>query len=104
MRMAVKRRVGGREDHRPVEERQDFLAAAGLVAIPQLEVAAVVIAPLFVEIHEQVQAAIELQLRMDVEVRVDLEKAAGLDLVQTAAAEVGIRNQSFDACERLQPQ
>ena len=55
-------------------------------------------------LREHVQPAIELQLRVDVEIGVDLEKAAGLDLVQTAAAEVRIRNQPFDPRERFQPQ
>src|SRR5229473_2082685 len=41
MRMAVKRRVGRREDHRPVEERQDLRAAGRLVAFPKLEMAAI---------------------------------------------------------------
>jgi len=38
---------------------------------------AVLVAPIFVEIDEHVQPAIELQLRMDIKVRVNFQKPAG---------------------------
>src|SRR5947209_17669498 len=104
MRMSVKRRIGRRKNHRAVENRQDLLAAGGLIALPKLQMSAVLVAPILVEIHEHVQAAIELQFRMNVEVGVNLQKSARLDLMQAAAAEVRIGDQSLDAGERLQPQ
>ena len=43
----------------------------------------------------EVETALELGLKMAVEVRVHLEVAAGLDLVQAAADEVRIRDQAL---------
>src|SRR4051794_451699 len=103
MRMSVKGRVGRRENPRAIDRRQDLLAACAHVAIPKLEMPAVLIAPILVEIDEHVQPAIEFQLRMDVEVGVNLQESAGLDLMQSAAAEVWIGDQSLDAGERLEP-
>ncbi len=102
--MPVPRRVGRREDHGAVEERQDVLPARSPVAIPQLEVAAPLLLPLPVQIDEKVQAPVELQFRMDVEVGVHLQESARLDLMETAAPEVGIGDEAVDAGERLEPE
>src|ERR1700720_2029305 len=66
--------------------------------------AAILVAPLLVQIDEHIEAAIDLQLRMDVEVGGNLENPAGLDLMQAAASEVGIGNEPLDAGERFEPQ
>src|SRR5438132_1385708 len=100
--MAVERRVGRGEDDRAVERREDALPWAARLRVPQLEVAAVLLAPILVQVGQHVRAAVELQLRMDVEVGVHLQEAARLDLVQSAAAEVGIGDQAADAGEGLE--
>src|SRR5437588_4674175 len=104
MRMPVIRRVARRKDHRAVENRENSLHAAAPVAVPQLEMAAVLLAPVLVEVDQHVEPPIQLQFGMDVEVGVDFEEAAGLDLMQAAAAEIWIGDQPIDARERLQPE
>src|SRR5204863_1088317 len=102
MRMSVKRRVGRRENHRAIEERRDSLPALRDIAIPQLELPAPLVAPVLVDVDQHVQTPIDLQLRMDVEVGVNLQESPGLDLMQTAAAEIGIGNQPVAAGQFLE--
>src|SRR6266542_4575499 len=64
--------------------------------------AAVLLAPLLVQVDQHVQVAVELQFRMDVEVGVHFQEAARLDLMRSAAAEVGIGDQAVDAGEGLE--
>src|SRR5436309_1924708 len=104
MRMAVQRTIGCGEDDGPIEQRENALADLAHVRVPQLEMAAELFAPLLVQVDQHVQPAIELQLRMDIEVGVDLQKSAGLDLMQSPAAEVRIGYQSVDARQLLEKQ
>src|SRR5713226_401565 len=66
--------------------------------------AAVLLFPILVQVNQHVEPAVELQLRMDVEVGVDLEKPARLDLMQPPTTKVGIRDQPLDSGERFEPQ
>lgn len=79
--MAVPRRFARGEYDRAIERRQDSLAARASIGIPKFKVAAVLFFPVAVQVHEYVQAAIEFQLRMNIEVGVDLKKPAGFDLM-----------------------
>src|SRR5207253_1494877 len=74
------------------------------IAAPQLEMSAPFFTPIAVEIDQQVEAPVELQLGMDVEVGVNFQKSARLDLMESAAAEVGVGNQSVDPGQRFEPQ
>src|SRR6266508_3217281 len=65
---------------------------------------AVLFSPIFVQVNEHVQPPIELQLRMNIEIGVHFQKSARLDLMQSAAAEVRVGNESVDAGERFEPQ
>ena len=95
--MAVIGEVGGAKHHEAVEHRQDPRLATRHVPVPQLEVATVLIAPIFVQIYEEIEATIQLQFGMDIEVSVYLQEAARLNLVKTTTAEIRIRNQTFDS-------
>src|SRR5436305_10063726 len=104
MRMAVVRRVARGEDHGAVEYRQDARLAARGVGVPQLEMPAVLLAPIAVQIEEKVQSPVEVQLGMDVEVGVNAQVPAALDLMNPAAAEIGIGDEPLDSGELLQEQ
>src|SRR5215203_2023812 len=102
LRMAVEREIRGAEDHRPVEDGQHLLLAAGHVPVPQLQMAAVLLLPILVQVDQQVQTAVQLEQRVPVEIHVDFQEAAGLDLVRPGPAVVRIGDQPFDAGERPQ--
>lgn len=100
--MAVQRGIDRRKHDRPIEDRENLLARHQRLRVPQLEVAAVLLVPVFVQVDQHVEAAIEFQFRVYVEVGVHLQESARLDLMQPASAEVRIRNQSFDSGERFE--
>src|SRR5688572_30985212 len=101
-RVAMKRMVGGAEHDGAVEDRQDPLLTAHHLAIPQLEMAAVFLLPIAVQIDQQIEPAVEAQFGMPIEIGVHLEKAAGQDLVWPGASVVGVRNEAVDPGQRLQ--
>ena len=94
--------VGRVEHHAPVQHRRDALDAPLHVAVPQLEVALPRVVPLGVEVVEDVEAPVEAEHRVLVEVGVDVEEPAGLDPVEAAAAEVGVGDEPGDPGELLE--
>ena len=100
--MPVERDVRGAEHDRPVEDGRDPPLASGHRAGPQLEMAAILVLPRLVQVDEQVQAPVEVQQRVPVEVDVHLEEPAGHDLMRPRAAEVRIGDQPANPGERLE--
>src|SRR5574338_721641 len=101
-RMPVIRLRRRAEDHATVEDRQNALRASLHLAVPELEVTSVLLAPIRVQVQQQVEATVQTQPPVPVEVGVDLEKAVALDLMQTAADEVRVGNHAVDAGEPLE--
>ena len=94
--VAVERGVGGGEDHQPVEDGKDPLHGALHADVPQLEVAAPLVLPVAVEVEQRVEAAVDVQPVVDVEVGVDLQEAAPFDLVESTAEVVGVGEEPVD--------
>jgi hypothetical protein len=88
--MAMERGLRSREHNTPVEQRSDPLHRTLELIIPELEVTPVLVGPLPVEVEDQVEAPVETQLIVTVEVGVDVEEATVLDLVEPAADEVRV--------------
>jgi hypothetical protein len=66
--MTVKREVGSTKDHHPIESRQHFRFTTSDVAIPELQMAAVFLTPILVQIQQQVEPPIETKVAMLIEV------------------------------------
>src|SRR6188474_2394083 len=97
MGMPVVAEVGRVEDDDPVEDRRDGFHALLAGTIPELQLAAPGGIPVLIEIQQKIEPPPEVQTGMQIEVRVDAEGAFATDLVQTAAADMRIGNQSLDA-------
>ena len=69
--MTVEGKIRGGENDAAVENGQKLLNAFRHALVPELEMAAVFFPPVFIEIKEEVQAAVELELGMFVEIGVD---------------------------------
>src|SRR5580765_892869 len=69
---------------------------------PQLEMAAPFFLPSLVQVDDQIQAAVDVQPFVKIEIGVDSERATTLDLVQTAATKMRVGHQAFDAGEVLE--
>src|SRR5271170_622785 len=100
--MAVKRGRSCAEDSAPVKERQNLLLGSGHVLVPELEVASVFLFPILVQVDQDIDAAVELELGMQVVIGVDRKLATGLDLMQSAAYEIGIGDDTLNAGERFE--
>src|ERR1043166_1773519 len=100
--MAVVGEIRRAEDHAPIEDRKHAAFALCHLAVPELEMTSVLLFPLAIQIDDDVEATVELQLLVPVEICVDLEEAAGHNLVQTAALIVGIGNEALDPGKRFQ--
>src|SRR5437764_1068983 len=85
------------KDHQSVEDGQNLGLAPRHVAIPQLEMAAEILVPVAVEIHEHVQPSVQPEARMLVEISVDGQLSAADDLMQSPAVEAGIGDDILDA-------
>ena len=59
--------------------------------------AAVFLSPVLVQVQQQIQAPVEIEITMLVEVRMHAQFSAADDLMQTATLESRIGNQMFDA-------
>ncbi len=86
--------IGGREDHKPVEQRRDTVDDPCHVAVPQFQVATPRLIPVLVEVKQDVQSPVHTEPTVSVEVCVNFQKAAAHDLMQTATDEVRIRQQT----------
>ena len=95
----VQRRV---EDDRSPEDRLNANCAVAHVLVPELELATIVIRPVFIQVDEQVQSTFEAQPLVDIEIRMDAKMTTTLGLMQAAAVEVRIRDESLDAGQLLE--
>ena len=96
---AVQRSV---EDDRSPEDRLHPNRAIAHVLIPELELSAVIIGPVFVQVNQQVQSTFEAEALVDIEVGVDTKVTAALGFMQAAALKIGVRDQALDAREFLE--
>ena len=78
---------------RPVENRLDASHGPRHRRVPQFELTAPLRPPVVIQVHEYVDSAVEAEVRVLVEVGVNVEVAAGHDLVQAAAAVVRVGDQ-----------
>lgn len=93
--------LGRREDHAAIEDREDLAEACRRRCIPELEVAAVFLAPLGRQIENQVDSPQQLVAGVMALVDVDAEFARGVGLVNAAADEPRIGNQAVYSGQRL---
>src|SRR5687768_9279307 len=92
--MTVIRKIGRREDDTSIEERKHTLFTTRHRAIPQLEMATVFFGPILVEVEQKIEPSIEIETFVFVEVGVNGETAAALDLMESAADEIRIRQKT----------
>src|SRR5579862_3616210 len=92
-RMAVVRKGRCREDGASVEDRQNLLLATGNVLVPELEVTAVFLFPILVQIQEEVQTPVETVCGVVREVDVDAQFSAALDAVEATSHELRVGDQ-----------
>src|SRR6266851_968536 len=111
IRVAVVSEVGRSKNHHAVEHRQYLGFALAHAAIPKLQMSAVFLAPLFVQIENHIQAPIQIIRGMFVEIGMNTELSAPHYLVKSASVEAGIRNemlnsrhpaQEFEECHGVQ--
>src|SRR6516165_5086300 len=81
------------EDHHSIEDRQHLGLAARHVAIPQLQVSAVVLAPVLVQVEKEIQAPAEAVSAVLVEVGMNAQLPAAHDLMESATVKPWIGNQ-----------
>ncbi len=89
--------VVGVEDHHPVEQRQVARLGLGPALGPGLEMAAVLVRPILVQIDQHIHAPIEFQAFVVVEVGMDRQLPAARKRVEPATDQVGIGDEAFDA-------
>jgi hypothetical protein len=103
--MSVIREAGGVEDRAPVEDGKDLLLCARHLPVPELEVPAVLFLPVLVQVDEDINAPVELESVVAIEVRMHLKPAPRIDLVQTASDVVWVGDDALysgDCLEKLQ--
>jgi len=99
LRVAVKRSRRGIENNASVEDRFDAKAAFAHRLIPDFEISSVFLFPLFVQVDQNVETTLKLQLRVTVEIGMDVEVTSLVDLMKAPASKVGVRNQTRDASQ-----
>ena len=70
--------------------------------IPQLQVTAPLLIPLSIQVDQDVETPPQMHSLVEIEVRMNSQQSPALDFVQSAAAEMRVGNQAFDACEFLE--
>src|SRR5215831_6440673 len=95
--MSMKRPLAGIRDNRPIEKRRDLLDAPLHIAVPQLQFSAPALIPGWVQIQNQVEAALEPQFWMNAVIDMHIEFAARLDAMHSAAVEIVVSLQSLNA-------
>jgi hypothetical protein len=79
-----------------VEYGQHFRPAQLHFSIPKLQVPPVPLLPIFVQINKQIEASVESEFPMFVEIGVDSKFPARKYLMKSSALETGIRDQIRD--------
>ena len=78
---------------------QDFLKAGLHADIPKFQVAAVLLLPVFIQINDDIQSALDIKFFVEPEVRVHPQETTAFRFMQAATGKVGVGYQTFDACE-----
>src|SRR5437773_12449288 len=68
VRVTVIGKVCGSKNHKPVEHRQNLRLALSHITVPELKMTAVFLAPILVQVEQQIEAPVETVTRMLVEV------------------------------------
>src|SRR2546421_2493813 len=99
LRVSVVREIRGVEDDAPVEHGKDPLLAGLHIPTPELEVSAVLLLPIAIQVEQEVDPSIEIQAPVVIEIGVDLEEPPARDLVQPTPGEVRVSDEARDAGE-----
>ena len=87
------------ENDTTIIHRKNFLQARLHVDIPKLQVTAVFLFPVVVQINNNIQPALNIKLFVQPEVRVHTQETTRFRFMQSATAEIRIGYQTFDAGE-----
>ncbi|MNL47670.1 hypothetical protein D3C87_1704710 [compost metagenome] len=85
------------ENNAAVINWQDFFKTSLHVDIPQLQVAAVFLLPVFVKIDNGIQSAFNIKFFVESEVRVHTQETTIFCFMQSATGKVWVGYQTFDA-------
>ena len=69
--MAMVRKIGSAKDHHAIEHRQNLGFASSHVAVPQLQMTAVILPPILVQIEQEIQPSIETKVVMFIKIYVN---------------------------------
>jgi hypothetical protein len=100
--MAMKRIVRGAENNAAIEHGQYLANAPVHIAVPQFEVAAILFSPVLVQIEKDVEAPVQTELLVSIEVGVHLEVSASLNPMQPPALEVGVGDEAVNTRQGLE--
>jgi hypothetical protein len=90
------------EDHTPIEHWKDPSHAPIHRRVPQLKMSTVRFVPVLVEKQQQIYAAIKLQRFQVIEIGMNRKLALRQNLMQSAASDMRIWNQAFNASKVFQ--
>ena len=97
--MPVKRFVGCVEYDKAIEGWRDTLCASAHVILPKLKLTAPLFPPSRIEIEQRIHSAMKFELRMNVEVRMDLQEPTRSNAVNAASQIPIIWHEIFDTGE-----
>src|SRR5271156_2913607 len=95
--MAVVSKIRRAKDHYSIEHGEYFGFAPGHIAVPQLQMTAVVLLPILVQIQQEIESSVEAIILMFVKIHVNAQFTAGHDLVKAAPREARIGYQILDS-------
>src|ERR1700733_4095344 len=103
--MSMIRKVRGPKNHHPIKYWETLRFATAHIPIPKFQAAAILFAPIFVQIEKQIEPTVESIVPMLVEIGVHAEFPPAYDLMETAPLEVRVRDKvlnSGHATEKFQ--
>src|SRR6516162_1637 len=100
IRMTVVGEVCRTEDHHPIENWQYLGFATGHIAIPQLQMSAPFLAPVLVEVEEEIQAPVQVVGPVPVEVGMNSQLTTAHDLMESASVKSRIGDQIRNSSNR----
>src|SRR6476469_7723938 len=100
--MAVITVEGRIEDDSATEDGTDANDALLHLPIPKLELPSILLAPLLIQVNEEIEAAFKLQPAVNIEVCVNSKMASALRFVQATTFKVRICDQTLDPRQLLE--
>src|ERR1700677_3748783 len=94
--MPVIRNRGRCKNRATVKDRQKLLLSGSHISVPELEMSTVLFFPILVEVDEKVNAALQIQSWVMVEVRMDRKFTAGFYLVKPSPEIIRIGDDPLD--------